>query len=483
MKRVVMVRCATVVGNRERSSGKSRIRSNRIRCRSVLAPLIGSVLVLACVMLAPSHAYALPSFARQTGQRCPACHTNFPELTPFGRLFKLSGYTFGGGESKIPPFSAMVQTGFTHTRTAQPDQPAPGFGVNDNVSLEAVSLFYAGRLFDGVGAFVQVTYSDTAKNTAWDNTDIRFARGTNLFDHDFIFGIDLNNNPTVQDVYNTTPAFNFPYASGSLAPKPAAATRIEGGFAQQVGGLGGYTLIDDTVYAEFSLYRTLPNRVQRAFGISTDTESEIDGVAPYWRVALQHQWGDHFASVGTFGLVSDTFPNRIHGSGTDNFADVGIDAQYQYLSGPHVVGLYGSWIHEDQTLGASSALGVSNNPSNTLNSLRLRGTYVYTQGWAKYAATVSYFSTYGSADAGLYAPGPLTGSNNGSPDTNGWIFQVDYLPFINTDTVSFWPWAQVKLSLQYIAYNKFNGSSTNYDGSGRDASANNTLFLSAWFAF
>jgi hypothetical protein len=48
--------------------------------------------------------------------------------------------------------------------------------------------------------------------------------------------------------------------------------------------------------------------------------------------------------------------------------------------------------------------------------------------------------------------------------------------------MSFWPKAQVKLSLQYIAYTKFNGSSTNYDGSGRDASANNTLFLSAWFA-
>jgi len=108
------VHCATVVGNRERSSGNSRIRSNRKLCRSVPALLISSVLVLAiaCVVLAPSHAYALPSFARQTDLQCPACHTNFPELTPTGRTFKLMGYTFGGGESKIPPFSAMVQTGF-----------------------------------------------------------------------------------------------------------------------------------------------------------------------------------------------------------------------------------------------------------------------------------------------------------------------------------------------------------------------------------
>jgi hypothetical protein len=43
-------------------------------------------------------AYALPSFARQTGQPCGTCHTDFPALTPFGRRFKLLGYTTGGGK-------------------------------------------------------------------------------------------------------------------------------------------------------------------------------------------------------------------------------------------------------------------------------------------------------------------------------------------------------------------------------------------------
>ncbi len=36
---------------------------------------------------------AVPSFARQTGLACEACHTVFPQLTPFGRVFKASGYT------------------------------------------------------------------------------------------------------------------------------------------------------------------------------------------------------------------------------------------------------------------------------------------------------------------------------------------------------------------------------------------------------
>jgi hypothetical protein len=41
----------------------------------------------------------------------------------------------------------------------------------------------------------------------------------------------------------------------------------------------------------------------------------------------------------------------------------------------------------------------------------------------------------------------------------------------------------VKLQVQYVAYSKFNGGARNYDGSGRDASDNNTLYLLGWFNF
>src|SRR6476619_3024700 len=66
-----------------------------------------AVVVLAgylTIGFAPS-AQALPSFARQTGQPCGTCHTNFPGLTPFGRRFKLLGYTTGGGLYRTTPFS------------------------------------------------------------------------------------------------------------------------------------------------------------------------------------------------------------------------------------------------------------------------------------------------------------------------------------------------------------------------------------------
>jgi hypothetical protein len=42
-----------------------------------------------------------------------------------------------------------------------------------------------------------------------------------------------------------------------------------------------------------------------------------------------------------------------------------------------------------------------------------------------------------------------------------------------------------KFSLQYTAYTKYNGRTRDilYDGSGRSASDNNTLYVLAWFAF
>ena len=52
-------------------------------------------------------ANALPSFARQTGQPCGTCHTDYPGLTPYGRLFKLGGYTAGGGKYRSTLFPSQ----------------------------------------------------------------------------------------------------------------------------------------------------------------------------------------------------------------------------------------------------------------------------------------------------------------------------------------------------------------------------------------
>jgi hypothetical protein len=44
------------------------------------------------LVLTFGRAYAVPSFSRQTGLSCNVCHSSPPELTSFGRDFKLKAY-------------------------------------------------------------------------------------------------------------------------------------------------------------------------------------------------------------------------------------------------------------------------------------------------------------------------------------------------------------------------------------------------------
>ena len=59
-----------------------------------------------------------------------------------------------------------------------------------------------------------------------------------------------------------------------------------------------------------------------------------------------------------------------------------------------------------------------------------------------------------------------------TPNSSGYIAELDYLPIQN-----------VRLVLQYTGYTKFDGGRTNYDGLGRNAGDNNTLFANVWVAF
>ena len=81
-----------------------------VRLLAALIPMslsLVSGLVIVLATLWPAESSALPIFNRQTGQNCVACHAGgqFPELTPYGRLFKLTGYTIG---KRTVPLSAMA---------------------------------------------------------------------------------------------------------------------------------------------------------------------------------------------------------------------------------------------------------------------------------------------------------------------------------------------------------------------------------------
>jgi hypothetical protein len=66
----------------------------------------------------------------------------------------------------------------------------------------------------------------------------------------------------------------------------------------------------------------------------------------------------------------------------------------------------------------------------------------------------------------------VSGSANSRPNSSGLVTELSYNPWLNT-----------RLTLQYTSYFEFNGRSNNYDGSHRAAWDNNTLFLQAWLVW
>jgi hypothetical protein len=435
------------------------------------------------VMVFSKESQAVPSFARQTGLSCMACHTVWPQLTPFGRAFKLDGYTFSKESESgrwYPPIAAMFQGSYTsldENNGILTNGVAPFDDEEDSATDKAnlpqqASLFYGGKIIKDLGAFSQLTYDGTANDVALDNTEIRYARTFMAGGKHLVIGATLNNSPTVEDLWNTTPVWGFPFADSAVAPAPAAATLIDGTLGQQVGGVGAYASWANCVYGAASVYRTTNDGITRPLGAGTDPDTITDGAVPYWRLALYHQRNNHSCEIGTYGLKADVYQGGTDSGPTNSFTDYAFDAQYQYLSSPHLFTLRATWIHEDQDWDASYILGTASNPSDTLKTFKVNAGYFFNSKYGALGGYAGYFSTTGDTDTLLYSPDPVDGSRTGEPDSKGfilqglWVFKKKY-----------------QFSLQYTIYDEFNGSDTNYDGFGRDASDNNTLYLLAWLMF
>jgi len=414
-------------------------------------------------------AFGIPSFARQTGLSCSACHTVFPQLTAFGRQFKLDGYTMtniktikstekkSDGKDRTmlkllskAPLSAMVESGITFVNK-------PDGAQNGTVEFpQQFSLFYGGQITPHMGAFIQLTNEDGPDGGSFglDLVDIRYARqGTGSTP--LTYGLTLNNGPTVQDLWNNTPVWGFPYSASGVAADPGVSAFIENGPDIGAAGLGAYALVNNLIYVEFSAYRSAQLGVD--LPLNSGSAGVLKGIAPYWRLALQHTFNKSYLEVGTFGIAAKVFPLGVSGL-TDNYTDMGLDLQYEYQMAKGQFTLHSSFINEKQSLNSTFNDGGSDNLANTLNVFKVDGSLFFKPG---INLTLGYFNVTGSKDAGLWGA-DYTGN---VPNNSGLRAQISLLPWENT-----------KVSMQYVAFNKFNGETTG-------ASDNNSIYFQLWFLF
>ncbi|HET7756512.1 MAG TPA: hypothetical protein VFK87_04575, partial [Steroidobacteraceae bacterium] len=233
------------------------------RLRASVVPLAG---FLALIIAFPA-AHAVPAFARQTGLPCQTCHTVAPELTAFGRNFKLRGFvlsTLPKIESKgstplslnrMPAFALEIDLADTFTQTSQPGTQ------NGNVQFPSkLKLFAAGALSDNIGMFSYLEYTQVDDHFSIDLTDIRYAATGSIAGREVIYGITINNAPTLEDPWNTLNVWSFPHVHSEVAPGPSAVALLGGTLADSgmVAGVGGYLLWDNHWYADLSVYRSAP---------------------------------------------------------------------------------------------------------------------------------------------------------------------------------------------------------------------------------
>lgn len=439
---------------------------------------LGVALIAVAAMTVARSASAVPAFAQQTSQPCKACHVGGfgPELTPFGREFKLGGYTLRAHASV--PLAAMAIASVTHTRKDQ-DPPPEHLSRNDNLVLDEAAIFLAGSLGDHLGGFAEVTYEGVDRHFSWDNLDLRAVTKTKVLGAESVFGLSFNNNPTIQDAWNTLPAWGFPFTDTNVSPTPDAAPLIDDSLAQNALGLSAYGWIGSTVYVEAGGYASLSRGTLKTLGADPFDPGSIHGIAPYGRVALQTKLGGGTFEIGASALQAALFPGRDRSASlTDRYKDWGIDSSWQKPFGSDTLSFNLRYEHERADLRASCVLGLVGDAGDPecgaydLNEVRAAARYTLRD---RIGLTLSAFNIEGARNANVF-------SGNGLPDSSGLMGQVDY---------TFWPdgkgplgpLVNARVGVQYTAYGKFNGARHNFDGAGANAVDNNALRLFTWIAF
>jgi hypothetical protein len=462
---------------------------------SRLGALAALVLGGPALMLVSTPAQAVPPFARQTGLACEACHTIPPELTPFGRRFKLNGYTLTTRPplvsdidehkkntvwlSDLPGLGILFQATYNHYDRAPPDSAVPGAKAqSENLEFpQQFSLIAGGAITDQIGGFLQMTYDQPSGTFGVDNTEIRYVNHTQ--NNDWVWGVLFNNNPGNQDVWNSVAAYpTLDFSNQSLwSAGGAGGAALSSPFFEGLGGLTAgptaYIWYKDSLYLGASIYHAAVSGSLTSTLDSTNLSvggGTLEGWAPYWRAAYEHDWGYNSASVGVSGMYSKFTPSLIAGQTLDpgyvnRYLDISYDWQYQYNGQHNTFSFLGRYTHENAEYDPGLVPTFYSNSTNHLDEWNVTGTYYYNR---HYGALVNFVRTTGTADVAL-------NGGTGSPGYQYEVLEVDYLP-----------WFNIRFIMQYNIYNVVKNNQNPFfllNATNPRASNNNTFVFGLWMDF
>ena len=98
-------------------------------------------------------------------------------------------------------------------------------------------------------------------------------------------------------------------------PRPGGAPLISGGLGQSVLGLTAYAWIDSKFYVEAGGYSSPKAGTLRWLGADPFDPGDINGIAPYGRVAFQTDLAGGTFEAGAFALKAALWPGRDRSGG------------------------------------------------------------------------------------------------------------------------------------------------------------------------
>lgn len=465
----------------------------KIRILSVGERFFGRMLLVASIAAAfalatPGGAWAIPSFARQTGLSCSTCHTVFPHLTPFGRTFKLHGYTTTSAKlikalktyfkddtvsskrvalqiSHIPMVSVRIASRWNDQAGGGlvPRGPVTGgqgfmstpegYGSNDVLNILAgSSLYIAGEITPNMGTFLEFGgVDDQGGSFGMGMFDLALvSKDHTLAGDNFVYGIRAEDGLGAGDPSNTVGTWGL---TASLMGLSTHNTLFDAGTAMMEGGelfamLGNF--YKGGLYASIGAYRpsmdqTMDSYVQGSLAGNGSFDGTNGAANGYLRLSyyLPPIGNNLYTEIGTFGYVGSLNMTATQLAAladpryVDHYSDYGVDLQAQYIGNKNLVELFA--LFQNQRDGAFYGI-------DEFTGLPGNGEAVSRQGLGV-KADYYYDGTIGCYAKYLYQ----TSAQLKDMNLSGGIIGVSYFP-----------WENVNLRLEEALYSTYNIGTAQY---------------------